>query len=104
MRMVRGLSVDQKLLIRKRGMITTNKFSRKRGQKMTTGVRVLINTKDNNDNPIVEYGYITRRLNAQLYEVWGDPSKITYLLSPKEFTEITSDKEGDLYGIRNKIR
>lgn len=71
---------------------------------MTNGVRVLIDTNDDHNRPIIEYGYITRRLNSQLYEIWGESSQETYLLSPKEFTEIASDKEGGLYGIRNKIR
>jgi hypothetical protein len=71
---------------------------------MTIGVRVLIDTKDGNNYPIREYGYITRRLNAQLYEIWGESSQVTYLLSPQEFTEINTNLSEDLYGKRNKIR
>ena len=73
---------------------------------MDTGVKVLINTKDDNGNNIAEYGYITRRLNSQLYEIWVESSQSTYLLSPQEFTEINSNPypPEDLYGQRNKIR
>lgn len=72
---------------------------------MPTGVRVLINTNDGNNHAITEYGYITRRLNSQLYEIWGESSQITYLLSPQEFTEIKEDQgEYHLYGLRNKIQ
>ncbi len=55
---------------------------------MSIGVKVLINTKDGNGHTITEYGYITRRLNSQLYEIWSESSQVTYLLSPEEFTEI----------------
>ena len=68
---------------------------------MTYGVRVLINTKNNSGEKIQEYGYITRRINAHLYEVYGETSNVLFNLSPEEFKEITEGK--DLYGIRNKI-
>jgi hypothetical protein len=55
---------------------------------MSIGVRVIINTKDDNNNPVTEYGYIVRRLNAHLYEIWGESSQIIFFLSPEEFTEI----------------
>ena len=72
---------------------------------MTNGVRVLIDTNDDHNCPIIEYGYITRRLNSQLYEIWGESSQETYLLSPQEFTEINEIQgEKSLYGLRNKIR
>lgn len=58
---------------------------------MSIGVKVIINTKDDNNHIITEYGYIVRRLNAHLYEVWGESSQTTYLLSPEEFTEITKE-------------
>lgn len=68
---------------------------------MTEGVRVLINTKSDSGESIKEYGYITRRINAHLYEVYGETSNTLFNLSPEEFKEITEGK--DLYGIRNKI-
>lgn len=61
----------------------------KRNQKMSIGVKVLINTKDGNGHTITEYGYIMRRLNAHLYEIYGEGSQIIYRLSPEEFTEIS---------------
>lgn len=69
---------------------------------MTDGVRVLIKTKNNFGKDIKEYGYITRRINAHLYEIYGETSKILFQLSPDEFKEINNGL--DLYGIRNKIR
>lgn len=72
---------------------------------MSAGVRVLIDTNDGNSHTITEYGYITRRLNSQLYEIWGESSQVTYLLSPQEFTEIKEDQGGShLYGMRDKIQ
>ena len=68
---------------------------------MTDGIRVLINTKNDTGQAITEYGYITRRLNAHLYEVYGETSKTLFSLSPDEFKEIIEGKH--LYGIRNKI-
>ena len=68
---------------------------------MTEGVRVLINTKSDSGESIKEYGYMTRRINAHLYEVHGETSNILFNLSPEEFKEISEGK--DLYGIRNKI-
>jgi hypothetical protein len=59
---------------------------------MSTGIRVLIETKDDRGRHITGYGYITRRINAQLYEVWIESSNETYLLSPNEFIE-TQTKE-----------
>lgn len=59
---------------------------------MGIGIKVLINTKDDKGHIITEYGYITRRLNAQLYEIWGESSQVTFLLSPDEFTEIPNDE------------
>lgn len=68
---------------------------------MTNGVRVQINTKNDLEQPIQEYGYIVRRINAHLYEVYGETSKTLFSLHPEEFKEIVEGK--DLYGIRNKI-
>lgn len=68
---------------------------------MTDGIKVLINTKNDAGQVIKEYGYITRRINAHLYEVYGETSNVLFSLSPDEFKEITEGK--DLYGIRNKI-
>lgn len=58
---------------------------------MTTGVKVLINIKNTEGDTVSEYGYITRRLNGHLYEIWVEKSQTTYLLSPQEFIEITDD-------------
>lgn len=59
---------------------------------MSEGIKVLIDTKDDTGCLITGYGYITRRINAQLYEVWIESSNEIYLLSPNEFTE-TQTKE-----------
>lgn len=69
---------------------------------MTDGIKVLINTKNDLGKKIKEYGYITRRINAHLYEVYGEASDMIFSLNPSEFKEIVEGK--DLYGIRNKIR
>lgn len=57
---------------------------------MATGIKVLINTKDDNNHAITEYGYIMRRLNAQLYEIYGESSQVIYHLTPEEFTEVNN--------------
>jgi hypothetical protein len=55
------------------------------------GIKVLINTKDGNNRAITEYGYIMRRLNAHLYEIFGESSQVIYHLTPEEFTEVTNE-------------
>ena len=56
---------------------------------MAIGIKVLINTKDDNNHTITEYGYIMRRLNAHLYEIYGESSQTVYQLTTEEFTEIS---------------
>lgn len=60
---------------------------------MPIGVKVLIDTKDGNGQTITEYGYIMRRLNAHLYEIYGENSQVVYQLTPDEFTELSDKKE-----------
>ena len=60
----------------------------KMGKKMSQGSKVLINTKDGNNHDVCDYGYIVRRMNAQLYEIWSETYQVSMLLSPEEFTEI----------------
>lgn len=69
---------------------------------MSNGVKVLIKTKDEQDNPIVEYGYIVRRMDAHSYHIIGESSNKEYFLSKDEFQEIEANNL--LYGLRNKIR
>lgn len=69
---------------------------------MTDGIKVLITIKNDNGEAINELGFITRRINAHLYEIYSETSGILFILSPDEFKEI--NKPQDLYGIRNKIR
>jgi hypothetical protein len=52
-----------------------------------TGVKVQINTKDDNQNEIKGDGYICRRLNSELYEIWSEELQTILLLSTKEFEE-----------------
>lgn len=55
------------------------------------GVKVLINTKDEKGRDICDYGYITRRINAQVYEIWSESYQTVFLLHPEEFTEVNKD-------------
>lgn len=52
-----------------------------------SGVKVVINTFDENQNKINGEGYICRRLNSDLYEVWSEELHTILLLSPEEFEE-----------------
>lgn len=56
------------------------------------GVKVLIDTKDENNHRICDYGYILRRLNAHTYEVWAETLQSLLFLTPEDFTEIKKDK------------
>lgn len=69
---------------------------------MTDGIKVLITLKNDKGETISEPGFITRRINAHLYEVYSETSGNLFRLSPDEFKETNNPK--DLYGIRNKIR
>lgn len=56
------------------------------------GVKVLIDTKDDNNHKICDYGYILRRINTHAYEVWAESLQSLFILSPEEFVEI-NDKD-----------
>jgi hypothetical protein len=51
-------------------------------------MKVLINTKNENNETISEYGYILRRLNAHAYEIWVESLQLLFILHPDEFEEI----------------
>lgn len=69
---------------------------------MSSGIKVLIKTKDEHGNPLIENGFIVRRIDAHCYHIIGESSNKEYFLSKDEFQE---PKENDLlYGMRNKIR
>jgi len=57
-----------------------------------SGVKVLIDAKDYNDQEIIGYGFILRRLNAQAYEIWTEMMQTVVILHPDEFKEIEEDK------------
>lgn len=59
---------------------------------MSEGVRILIKIKDKDS----EYGYIMRRLNNDLYEVYAETSQVVLMLSPSEFQEISREKNNGL--------
>jgi len=52
------------------------------GRKNNDGVRVIYY-----DSTHKKYGYITRRINVDLYEIWNKDENTTHLLSRSEFTE-----------------
>lgn len=52
------------------------------------GVKVLINTKDINGNIISGDGYILRRLNVDIYEIWAESLQSVLILDKEDFTEI----------------
>lgn len=54
---------------------------------MGQGVKVKINTIDENKNKIISEGYICRRINANLYEIWSEEHQCLMLLSKEEFVE-----------------
>jgi len=54
------------------------------------GVQVLIETEDE-EIRIKGHGYIVRRINAQVYEVWSESHQTVFLLHPSEFVEIRGD-------------
>lgn len=55
---------------------------------MSLGIKVLINTKDDNNHTITEYGYIMRQIDANLYEIYGENSQTIYILRSSDFTEL----------------
>lgn len=52
-----------------------------------SGIKVKIKTADQNNNEVVGDGYICRRLNADLYEIWCETTQELLLLSKEEFIE-----------------
>lgn len=59
---------------------------------MGMGVKVLINVKNDNGTFNTEYGYILRRLNCDLYEIWGETSQSVLWLSREEFKELPKEE------------
>jgi hypothetical protein len=53
-----------------------------------SGIKVLIDTKNYDNQPINGFGYILRRLNAQAYEIWLEGMETVLVLHPDEFKEI----------------
>lgn len=58
---------------------------------MGVGVKVLIDIKDHDGKRNTEYGYIMRRLNADLYEIYGETSQVVFWLSRSEFQELPKE-------------
>ena len=56
-----------------------------------SGIKVLIDTKDYDGQPIDGYGFIMRRLNAQAYEIWAEALQTVIVLHPDDFKEIDED-------------
>jgi hypothetical protein len=50
--------------------------------------KVVINAKDDKGKDVCDYGYILRRINAHLYEIWAETYQTLFLLSPEDFKEI----------------
>lgn len=57
--------------------------------KKNMGIKVKIKTLDSNQNKI---GYICRRLNSDLYEIWIKDSNSLLLLEKKDFIELKEKK------------
>lgn len=55
------------------------------------GIKVLIDTKDRDGQPIDGYGFIMRRLNAQAYEIWAETLQSVIVLHPDDFKEMDED-------------
>jgi hypothetical protein len=53
-----------------------------------SGIKVLIDTKDCDGQPIDGYGFIMRRLNAQAYEIWAEALQTVIILHPDDFKEM----------------
>lgn len=51
------------------------------------GIKVKIKTIDQNNKEFVGEGYMCRRLNVDLYEIWCDTTQELLLLSREEFVE-----------------
>lgn len=56
------------------------------------GIKVLIDTKDENSHKICDYGYILKRLNSNTYEVWAESLQSLLILHPDEFAEIKENE------------
>jgi hypothetical protein len=59
-----------------------------------SGIKVLIDTKDYDGQPIDGYGFIMRRLNAQAYEIWVEALQTVMVLHPDDFKE--TDEDGNI--------
>jgi hypothetical protein len=69
------------------GIEIGREFLKKRKMKMSQGVKVTINTTDENENKITGEGIICKRINTELYEIWSEELQSILLLNPKEFVE-----------------
>jgi len=69
------------------GIEIGREFLKKRKMKMSQGVKVTINTIDENENKITGEGIICKRINTELYEIWSEELQSILLLNPKEFIE-----------------
>ena len=56
--------------------------------KIMNGIKVKIKTTDQNNNEINCEGFICRRINVDLYEVWSEENQTLFLLDKSEFEEI----------------
>jgi hypothetical protein len=79
-------SLEEKQSAKKCGIIIGKIFLEKR-EIMSQGVKVKINTTDENQNKITGDGYICKRINAELYEIWSEEHQSVMLLTPEEFIE-----------------
>ena len=52
------------------------------------GVKVSIDTKDANGNTVDGDGYILRRLNVDVYEIWSENLQTILTLDKDEFKEV----------------
>lgn len=102
--MEKDQSIGPKVLTRKHGPKIGIEFLKvnRKAKLMSSGIKVLIKSKDTNGKPIIEYGYIINRLDAHCYHIIGEDSNQEYFLNKDEFQEIQEDNL--LYGIRDKIR
>jgi hypothetical protein len=54
------------------------------------GIKVKIKTIDQNNKEVAVEGYICRRLNADLYEIWSEELQTFLWLEKDEFKEVDS--------------
>lgn len=58
-------------------------------------IKVTIDSIDDATGKIGGEGYIIRRLNTNLYEIWSESHQTVFLLNKQEFTEIQDVKGCD---------